>query len=143
MLEAIVHRVPPPPDTRDKPLRALIFDSWYDAYEGGISLVRVMDGEIRRGMKVRLMGTDKLGEVMRLGYFTPHEEAAESLGPGEVGFVVAGMKTVADLRVGDTMTDADAPAADAAGRLQGTEADGLRRALPDRGQPVWRACARR
>jgi GTP-binding protein LepA len=110
VLEAIVHRFPPPPDTRDKPLRALIFDSWYDAYEGGISLVRVMDGEIRRGMKIRLMGTGKLGEVMRLGCFTPFEVPAESLGPGEVGFVVAGMKTVADLRVGDTVTDAEAPA---------------------------------
>jgi len=110
VLEAIVHRFPPPPDTRDKPVRALIFDSWYDAYEGGISLVRVMDGEIRRGMKVRMMGTGKLGEVMRLGCFTPFEEVAESLGPGEVGFVVPGMKTVADVRVGDTLTDADAPA---------------------------------
>ncbi len=110
VLEAIVHRFPPPPDTRDKPLRALIFDSWYDAYEGGISLVRVMDGEIRRGMKIRLMGTGKLGEVMRLGCFTPFEVPAGSLGPGEVGFVVAGMKTVADLRVGDTVTDAEAPA---------------------------------
>jgi GTP-binding protein LepA len=64
VLEAIVHRFPPPPDNRDKPLRALIFDSWYDTYEGGIALVRVMDGEIRPGMKIRLMGTGKLGEVM-------------------------------------------------------------------------------
>ncbi len=110
VLEAIVHRFPPPPDTRTLPLRALIFDSWYDAYEGAISLVRVVDGEIRRGMKVRLMGTDKLGEVMRLGFFTPHAEPTESFGPGEVGFVVAGIKTVADLRVGDTVTDADGPA---------------------------------
>jgi GTP-binding protein LepA len=110
VLEAIVNRFPPPPDTRGKPLRALIFDSWYDSYEGAISLVRVMDGEMRQGMKIRLIGTGKLGEVMRLGYFTPHEVATESFGPGEVGFVVAGMKTVADLAVGDTMTDGDAPA---------------------------------
>jgi GTP-binding protein LepA len=110
VLEAIVKRFPPPPDTRGKPLRALIFDSWYDSYEGAISLVRVMDGEMRQGMKIRLIGTGKLGEVMRLGHFTPHEEATESFGPGEVGFVVAGMKTVADLAVGDTMTDGDAPA---------------------------------
>ena len=82
VLEAIVHRVPQPPDTRDKPVRALIFDSWYDAYEGGISLVRVMDGEIRRGMKVRMMGTDKLGEVMRLGCFTPFEEVGGVAGSG-------------------------------------------------------------
>ena len=82
VLEAIVHRVPQPPDTRDKPLRALIFDSWYDVYEGVISLVRVLDGELRRGMKVRLMGTDKLGEVMRLGYFTPYEERRGVAGSG-------------------------------------------------------------
>src|SRR5262249_9931825 len=110
VLEAVVRRFPPPPDTRGRPLRALIFDSWYDAYEGAISLVRVVDGEIRRGMKIRLMGTDKLGEVMRLGFFTPHPVPTESLGPGEVGFVVGGIKTVADLRVGDTVTAADAPA---------------------------------
>ena len=65
-------------------------------------------------MKVRLMGTDKLGEVMRLGHFTPHERRADTLGPGEVGFVVANIKTVADMRVGDTITDADNPAVDAA-----------------------------
>jgi GTP-binding protein LepA len=72
--------------------------------------VRVFDGEFKRGMKVRLMGTNKVGEVMRLGHFTPHEHPAEVLGPGEVGFVVAGIKTVADMRVGDTLTDAEHPA---------------------------------
>src|SRR5579875_1357460 len=109
-LEAVVRRIPPPPAGEGKPLRALIFDSWYDAYEGVIGLVRVIDGELRRGMKVRLMATGKTGEVMRLGWFTPHEQAAEAIGPGEVGFVVAGIKTVADMRVGDTVTDADRPA---------------------------------
>src|SRR5262249_42209034 len=112
VLEAIVNRFPPPPDTRGKPLRALIFDSWYDSYEGAIALVRVMDGEMRQGMKIRLIGTGKQGEVMRLGYFTPHEVATEAFGPGEVGLLVPGMKTVADLRVGDTVTDAEAPAAE-------------------------------
>src|SRR5579885_1094953 len=111
VLQAIVERFPAPPETRERPLRALIFDSWYDAYEGAISLVRVVDGEIRRGMNIRLMSTGKVGEVMRLGFFTPHEEPGDSLGPGEVGFVVAGIKTVADLRVGDTITDDAAPAA--------------------------------
>ncbi len=112
VLEAIVARVPAPKHKPDAPLRALIFDSWYDSYEGVIGLVRVFDGELRRGMKVQLMGTAKLGEVMRLGHFTPHERDAESLGPGEVGFVVAGIKIVADMRVGDTITDADHPAAE-------------------------------
>ena len=113
VLEAVVTRIPPPPANAGKPSRALIFDSWYDTYEGVIGLVRVVDGELRRGMKVRLMGTDKTGEVMRLGFFTPHEQAAEMLGAGEVGFVVAGIKTVADMRVGDTLTEASNPASQA------------------------------
>ena len=110
VLEAIVARIPAPKATDENAVRALIFDSWYDVYEGVIGLVRVFGGELRDGMKVRLMGTDKLGEVMRLGHFTPHERRAETLGPGEVGFIVANIKTVADMRVGDTITDADNPA---------------------------------
>jgi GTP-binding protein LepA len=110
VLEAIVARIPAPKATGEDAVRALIFDSWYDVYEGVIGLVRVFGGEIRVGMKVRLMGTDKPGEVMRLGHFTPHERPTDALGPGEVGFVVAGIKTVADMRVGDTITDADHPA---------------------------------
>jgi GTP-binding protein LepA len=111
-LEAIVTRIPPPKIDPSAGTRALIFDSWYDAYEGVIGLVRVFGGEFKKAMKVRLMGTGKDGEVMRLGHFTPHEQAAETLGPGEVGFIVAGIKTVADMRVGDTITDAESPAAE-------------------------------
>ena len=110
VLEAIIARIPAPRVENDAPLRALIFDSWYDSYEGAIGLVRVFGGELRRGMGVRLMATDKTGEVMRLGHFTPHEQQVESLGPGEVGFVVPGIKDVADMRVGDTVTDAAKPA---------------------------------
>jgi GTP-binding protein LepA len=113
VLEAIVKRIPPPKVAPGAAPRALIFDSWYDAYEGVIGLVRVVDGEFHPGMKVRLMGTGARGEVMRLGHFTPHENRAESLSAGEVGFVVANIKTVADMRVGDTLTDADQPAAQA------------------------------
>ncbi len=113
VLEAIVARIPPPKSSGEEAVRALIFDSWYDSYEGVIGLVRVFGGVMRRGMKVRLMGTDKSGEVMRLGHFTPHEKAVDLLGPGEVGFVVANIKTVADMRVGDTITDAERPAAEA------------------------------
>jgi GTP-binding protein LepA len=109
VLEAVVARVPPPRATPGAPTRALIFDSWYDPYQGAIGLVRVFDGELRPGMAIRLMSTDKSGEVMRLGHFTPHETEVESLGPGEVGFVAAGVKTVADMRVGDTITGADHP----------------------------------
>ena len=110
VLEAIVARIPPPKLEPAAGTRALIFDSWYDSYEGVIGLVRVFGGEFKRGMKVRLMGTDKPGEVMRLGHFTPHEQAAETLGPGEVGFIVAAIRTVQDMRVGDTITDDDNPA---------------------------------
>ncbi|HUA33112.1 MAG TPA: translation elongation factor 4 [Candidatus Binataceae bacterium] len=112
VLEAIVKRIPAPKPQPGAGTRALIFDSWYDSYEGVIGLVRVFGGELKRGMKVRLMGTDKTGEVMRLGHFTPHEQPADTLGPGEVGFVVAGIKTVQDMRVGDTITDDDNPAAE-------------------------------
>ncbi len=110
VLEAIVARIPAPKIAADPAVRALIFDSWYDPYEGVIGLIRVFGGELKVGMKVLLMGTDKTGEVMRLGHFTPHESRADTLGPGEVGFIVANIKTVADMRVGDTITDFEAPA---------------------------------
>ncbi|HXN84827.1 MAG TPA: translation elongation factor 4, partial [Candidatus Binataceae bacterium] len=110
VLEALVKRVPAPKLPDDTHLRALIFDSWYDVYEGVIGLMRIFNGEVHKGMKVRLMGTGKDGEVMRLGHFTPHESATDALGPGEVGFVVAGIRSVQDLRVGDTLTDAEHPA---------------------------------
>ena len=113
VLEAIVARIPAPKRTDEDSVRALIFDSWYDVYEGVVGLVRVFGGELRNGMKVRLMGTQKSGEVMRLGHFTPHERPTDTLGPGEVGFVVANIKTVADMRVGDTITDAEYPAVEA------------------------------
>ena len=112
VLEAIVTRIPPPKVNADEPVRALIFDSWYDSYEGVIGLIRVFSGELRRGMGVRLMATNKTGEVMRLGHFTPHERPVESLGPGEVGFIVAGIKDVADMRVGDTVTETANPASE-------------------------------
>jgi GTP-binding protein LepA len=110
VLEAVVERIPSPDVTAGARPRALIFDSWYDSYEGVIGLVRVTDGEFRVGMRIRLMASESEGEITRLGHFTPHERAAESLGTGEVGFVVAGFKTVANMRVGDTMTDAASPA---------------------------------
>ncbi|HYA36182.1 MAG TPA: translation elongation factor 4 [Candidatus Binataceae bacterium] len=110
-LEAIVKRIPPPRPSGEPGVRALIFDSWFDPYEGVIGLVRVFGGELRKGMKVLLMATATEGEVMRLGHFTPHERPAETLGPGEVGFVVAGIRRVQDMRVGDTLTAVESPAA--------------------------------
>ena len=113
VLEAVVTRIPPPRVTPGASARALIFDSWYDVYQGAIGLVRVFDGELRRGMQIHLMGTGKTGEVMRLAHFTPFEAEVEQLGPGEVGMVAANVKTVADMRVGDTITGAEQPAAEA------------------------------
>jgi GTP-binding protein LepA len=113
VLEAVVTRIPPPRVTPGASARALIFDSWYDVYQGAIGLVRVFDGELRRGMQIHLMGTGKTGEVMRLAHFTPFEAEVEQLGPGEVGMIAANVKTVADMRVGDTITGAEQPAAEA------------------------------
>jgi GTP-binding protein LepA len=110
VLEAVVERIPPPRVAPGAATRGLIFDSWYDVYQGAIGLVRVFDGELRRGMQIHLIGTGKTGEVMRLAHFTPFEAEVEQLGPGEVGMVAANVKTVADMRVGDTITTAEHPA---------------------------------
>ena len=105
VLEAVVHRLPAPKGEVDAPLKALLVDSWYDAYLGVVVLVRVVDGTIRKGQKIRMMATDALYQVERVGVFTPKQENAEALGPGEVGFITATIKQVADCRVGDTITD--------------------------------------
>jgi GTP-binding protein LepA len=112
VLEAVVRKIPPPPGQSDAPLRALIFDSWFDNYRGAIVLVRVFEGSVRPGMKIRLMGTGKDYEVMETGVFTPKPTPTEGLGPGEVGYMVAGMKTVSDTRIGDTVTSVDTPASE-------------------------------
>ena len=106
VLEALVHRLPPPAGDADAPLKALLVDSWYDAYLGVVILVRVRDGAIKKGMKVRLMQTGAVHEVERVGVFTPKTEPVAGLGPGEVGFITASIKSVADARVGDTITEA-------------------------------------
>jgi GTP-binding protein LepA len=111
VLEALVTRLPPPQGDRQAPLKALLVDSWYDPYLGVITLVRVEDGVLEAGQKVRLMATDAVHVIERVGVFTPKAVAAEALGPGEVGFVTAGIKTVADCRVGDTITEDQRPAA--------------------------------
>ncbi len=113
VLEAVVERISPPRVMTGARTRGLIFDSWYDVYQGAIGLVRVFDGELRRGMQIHLIGTGKTGEVMRLAHFTPFEAEVEQLGPGEVGMVAANVKTVADMRVGDTITSAEHPATEA------------------------------
>lgn len=111
VLEAIVQKVPTPSGKVDKPLRALIFDSHFDAYKGVIAYVRVMDGSIKPGMKLKMMATDKRHEVTEVGIFKPYLANVAELSAGHVGFVAGSIKNVKDIRVGDTITDADSPAA--------------------------------
>jgi GTP-binding protein LepA len=110
ILEAIVTRLPPPQGRADEPLQALIVDSWFDAYQGVIVLVRVFAGVVRRGLRIRLMATDKEYEVTGLGVFTPKPCPVDELTAGEVGYLMAGLKQVSDTKVGDTITEAARPA---------------------------------
>ena len=106
ILEVIVEKLPPPKGIPDSPLKALIFDSWYDAYRGVVMLVRVVDGSISPGMKIRLMAEGQECEVEQVGIFSPKSVAVDSLGVGEVGFITAGIKRVSDAKIGDTITEA-------------------------------------
>jgi GTP-binding protein LepA len=109
VLEAIVARIPPPSGDPVKPLKALVFDSWFDNYQGVIVLIRVIDGQIGPGMKIRAMSNNRLFEVMEVGQFTPKRTKTDQLGTGDVGYVCAGMREVADTKIGDTLTDASRP----------------------------------
>ena len=110
ILEAIVHLVPPPKGSLDAPLRALIFDSWFDTYRGVIILVRVLDGRLRLGQKIRLWSNGQVFEVEGLGYQAPKATPCEELAAGEVGFLSANIKTVSDAKIGDTIVDEENPA---------------------------------
>jgi GTP-binding protein LepA len=105
VLEAIVTRLPPPMGDAASPLKALLVDSWYDPYLGVVVLVRIVDGELKKGMKIKLMFTNASYLVERVGIFRPKQEMISALGPGEIGFFTAAIKQVADTRVGDTVTD--------------------------------------
>ena len=111
VLEAVVKRVPPPKGDPNAPLRALIFDSWFDPYRGVIILFRVMDGRIRIGQKIKLMSNGRVYEVEALGYQSPKPVPLEELSAGEVGYVFANIKTVSDARIGDTITEVGSNAA--------------------------------
>jgi GTP-binding protein LepA len=113
VLEGIIHTIPPPQGEAQAPLKALLFDSWFDPYQGAVILVRVFDGVLRLGMRVQLMSSGKVYEVSRLGLFAPRPLMVDALGPGEVGFVMAGIKEVTEARIGDTLTDPERPATEA------------------------------
>jgi GTP-binding protein LepA len=110
VLDAIVTRLPPPKGAAASSLKALLVDSWYDSYLGVVVLVRIVDGELKKGQKIKLMSTNASYLVERVGIFRPKQEMVASLGPGEIGFFTAAIKEVADTRVGDTVTDDRNPA---------------------------------
>src|SRR5438876_727029 len=105
VLEGIVTRLPPPKGDRAATLKALLVDSWYDSYLGVVVLVRIVDGILKKGLRIRMMGTGAAYDVDRVGVFTPKRLETGELGPGEIGFLTASIKEVADTRVGDTITD--------------------------------------
>ena len=110
ILEAVVQRIPPPETEDNGFLRALIFDSWYDSYRGAVCMIRMKDGTVRKGDKIRLMATGAEYEVTELGVYTPFQEELDHLGPGEVGYLAASVKSLQDAKVGDTITLAKHPA---------------------------------
>ena len=111
ILESIIKKVPPPNANRDQTLRALIFDSWFDSYQGVVVLVRVMDGVVKKGDRIHFMATSRDYEVLRMGKYTPFPEPVESLESGEVGFIICGIKDIRDVKVGDTVTSTKNPSA--------------------------------
>jgi GTP-binding protein LepA len=112
VLEALVTRLPPPKGDANAPLSALLIDSWYDQYLGVVILVRIKNGRLRRGQKIRMMSTNAVHPIEQLGVFTPKMRPVDDLGPGEMGFLTAAIKTVADCKVGDTITDDRHPVAE-------------------------------
>ena len=112
ILEAVVKRVPPPKGDPSATPRALIFDSWYDSYRGAVVMVRVIDGTLRKGQKIRFMATGRDYELTEMGVFAPFPTPITELGPGEVGFLAGNIKSVVDTKIGDTVTDAVHPSTD-------------------------------
>jgi GTP-binding protein LepA len=112
VLEAVVHRLPAPTGDANAPLKALLVDSWYDQYLGVVVLVRIKDGRMKRGQKIRMMAKGSTHLIEQVGVFTPRMEPTDDLGPGEMGYITAAIKTVADCNIGDTITDDRVPAAE-------------------------------
>ena len=118
ILEAVIAKIPPPKANRDMTPRGLIFDSWFDAYQGVVILIRAVDGIIKKGDRIKFMATDRDYEVLRLGKYTPFPEFVEQLDSGEVGFIICGIKDIRDVRVGDTVTSSKHPATEALAGFQ-------------------------
>ena len=132
LLDEIVRQFPPPVGEKDKPVRAMIFDSVYDVYRGVITYVRVIDGRIEARDRIKMMSTGAVHELLELGVISPEPMKHGALGVGEVGYLMTGVKDVRQSRVGDTVTINTRPAKDGAGRVQGPQADGLLGPVPDR-----------
>ena len=142
LLDAICDRIPPPAGDADAPLQGLIFDSYYDQYRGVISAVRVVNGTLTAGSRLRFMQTGRIHDVEEIGVRTPVNVPCAALGPGEVGYLIAGIKDVGEARSGETITDAGPAGAAAARGLPGSEADGVLRAVSGRGRRLSRTSAR-
>ena len=112
IFETLIERLNPPLGSNDKETKALLVDSWYDSYLGVVVLVRVIDGELTKGQKIKMMGTNSTYEIDDIGVFTPKKVSVNKLGPGELGYIIAGIKTVSDTQIGDTITDDKRPCKD-------------------------------
>ena len=109
IFEALISRLKPPIGSDDEPTKALLVDSWYDSYLGVVVLVRVINGNLTKGQKIKMLGTNSTYEIDDIGIFTPKKVSVDKLGPGELGYIIAGIKTVSDTQIGDTITDDKKP----------------------------------
>jgi len=112
IFEALITRLNPPTGSDDEPTKALLVDSWYDSYLGVVVLVRVINGDLTKGQKIKMLGTNSTYEIDDIGIFTPKKVSVDRLGPGELGYIIAGIKTVSDTQIGDTITDDRKPCKD-------------------------------
>lgn len=112
ILESVIKKIPPPKNKDNDLLRALVFDSWFDSYQGVVVLIRIVDGKVSVGDHIKFMSTDAKYEVLKMGYFTPHSTPCQSLSSGEVGFLICGIKSIRDVTVGDTITHLKTPASE-------------------------------
>jgi GTP-binding protein LepA len=112
IFEALISRLKPPIGSDDEPTKALLVDSWYDSYLGVVVLVRVINGNLTKGQKIKMLGTNSTYEIDDIGIFTPKKVSVDKLGPGELGYIIAGIKTVSDTQIGDTITDDKKPCKD-------------------------------